>query len=139
MIAVAEAARNVACVGARPAAVTDCLNFASPEKPAGFWQFKRAVEGIAAATEAFGTPVVSGNVSFYNETPEGPIFPTPIIGMLGIMENVNRRCELAFRDEGDIIVLLRADNDPSGGLGGSEYLARIHNVEAGTPPSIDLE
>ncbi len=139
MIAVAEAARNVACVGARPAAVTDCLNFANPEKPIGFWQFKRAVEGIAAATEAFGTPVVSGNVSFYNETPDGAIFPTPVIGMLGILENVNRRCGSAFRDEGDILVMLRGDNDPTGGLGGSEYLALIHKTEAGKPPAIDLD
>jgi len=137
-IAVAEAARNVVCVGARPAAVTDCLNFANPEKPTGFWQFRRAVEGIAAATEALGTPIVSGNVSFYNETPEGAIYPTPVIGMLGILEDVNRRCASAFRDEGDVLVLLRADNDPTGGLGGSEYLSVIHGLEAGPPPSIDL-
>src|SRR5207302_5490553 len=130
--------RNVAGVGARPVAVTDCLNFANPQKPTGFWQFQRAVEGIAAATEAFGTPVVSGNVSFYNETPEAAIFPTPVIGMLGILDDVNRRCGSAFRDEGDIVILLRADSDSTGGLGGSEFLARIHNVEAGIPPSIDL-
>ncbi|HLJ53546.1 MAG TPA: phosphoribosylformylglycinamidine synthase subunit PurL [Chthonomonadaceae bacterium] len=140
-IAVAEAARNVVCVGARPAAVTDNLNFANPEKPAGFWQFRRSVEGIAAATEAFGTPVVSGNVSFYNETPDGPIFPTPTIGMLGVLDDVNRRCQAGFRDdgEGDTIVLLYAYDDPTGGLGGSEYLSLIHGVEAGRPPRIDLE
>ncbi|MCC6727827.1 MAG: phosphoribosylformylglycinamidine synthase subunit PurL [Chthonomonadales bacterium] len=137
-IAVAEAARNLACVGARAVAVTDCLNFGNPEKPAIFWQFRRAVEGIAAAAEALGTPVVSGNVSFYNETPEGAVFPTPVIGMLGILDDVNRRCTLAFRDEGDSLVLLRADDDPTGGLGGSEYLARVHKVEAGRPPAIDL-
>jgi phosphoribosylformylglycinamidine (FGAM) synthase-like enzyme len=139
MIAVAEAARNASCVGARPVAVTDCLNFANPEKPTGFWQFKRAVEGIAAATEALGTPVVSGNVSFYNETPEAAIHPTPVVGMLGILDDVNRRCAAAFREEGDILVLLRADRDPTGGLGGSEYLAVLHGIEAGTPPAIDLE
>ena len=141
-IAVAEAARNVACVGARPAAVTDNLNFANPEKPTGFWQFRRSVEGIALATEAFGTPVVSGNVSFYNETPEyGPIFPTPTIGMLGILDDVNRRTQAAFRDdaEGDTIVLLTAYDDPTGGLGGSEYLSVVHGVEAGVPPRIDLD
>ena len=141
-IAVAEAARNVACVGARPAAVTDNLNFANPEKPTGFWQFRRSVEGIAKATEAFGTPVVSGNVSFYNETADyGPIFPTPTIGMLGIMEDVNKRAQAAFREdaEGDTIVLLTAYDDPTGGLGGSEYLSVIHNIEAGVPPLIDLE
>ena len=117
-IAVAEAARNVACVGARPVGVTDNLNFANPEKPAGFWQFRRSVEGIAAATEAFGTPVVSGNVSFYNETPDGPIFPTPTIGILGILDDVNKRCQAAFRPdgEGDTIVLLTAYDDPTGGL-----------------------
>ena len=141
-IAVAEAARNVACVGARPAAVTDNLNFANPEKPTGFWQFRRSVEGIAKATEAFGTPVVSGNVSFYNETPEyGPIFPTPTIGMLGILDDVNKRTQAGFRPdaEGDTIVLLTAYDDPNGGLGGSEYLSVIHGVEAGIPPHIDLE
>ncbi len=141
-IAVAEAARNVACVGARPAAVTDNLNFANPEKPTGFWQFRRSVEGIAKATEAFGTPVVSGNVSFYNETPDyGPIFPTPTIGMLGILEDVNKRTQAAFREdaEGDSIVLLTAYDDPTGGLGGSEYLSIIHGTEAGVPPLIDLD
>jgi phosphoribosylformylglycinamidine (FGAM) synthase-like enzyme len=141
-IAVAEAARNVVCVGARPVAVTDNLNFANPEKPTGFWQFRRSVEGIAAATEAFGTPVVSGNVSFYNETPEyGPIHPTPTIGMLGILDDVNRRCTAGFRPdgEGDTIVLLTAYDDPTGGLGGSEYLSVIHGEEAGVPPRLDLE
>ncbi len=139
-IAVAEAARNVACVGARPVGVTDNLNFANPEKPAGFWQFRRSVEGIAAATEAFGTPVVSGNVSFYNETPDGPIFPTPTIGILGILDDVNKRCQAAFRPdgEGDTIVLLTAYDDPTGGLGGSEYLSVVHGIEAGTPPKLDL-
>jgi phosphoribosylformylglycinamidine synthase len=138
-IAVAEAARNVVCVGGRPAAITDCLNFPNPEKPAGFWQFRRAVEGLANATERLGTPVVSGNVSFYNETPEGAIYPTPTVGMLGILDNVNRTCVSAFREEGDILVLLRADNDPTGGLGGSEYLSVVHGIEAGRPPHIDLE
>ncbi len=140
-IAVAEAARNVVCVGARPAAVTDNLNFANPEKPTGFWQFRRSVEGIASATEAFGTPVVSGNVSFYNETPDGPIHPTPTIGMLGILDDVNKRCGAAFREdgEGDSIILLSAYDDPNGGLGGSEYLAVIHGIEAGVPPKLDLE
>ena len=140
-IAVAEAARNVACVGARPVGVTDNLNFANPEKPAGFWQFRRSVEGIAAATEAFGTPVVSGNVSFYNETPDGPIFPTPTIGILGILDDVNKRCQAAFRPdgEGDTIVLLTAYDDPTGGLGGSEYLSVVHGIEAGIPPKLDLD
>lgn len=138
-IAVMEAARNVVCVGAQPAAVTDCLNFGSPERPTIFWQFQRAVEGIAAATEALGIPVVSGNVSFYNETPEGAVYPTPVIGMLGILDDPARRCGLAFAEEGDSVVLLRADSDPSGGLGGSEYLSVVHGVDAGPPPRMDME
>ncbi len=140
-IAVAEAARNVACTGARPVAVTDNLNFANPEKPTGFWQFRRSVEGLAAATEAFDTPVVSGNVSFYNETAAGPIFPTPTIGMLGVLDDVNRRCAAAFRPdgEGDTIVLLTAYDDPTYGLGGSEYLSKVHGVEAGKPPLVNLQ
>ena len=137
-IAVAEAARNLVCSGARPAAVTDCLNFANPEKPSGFWQFRRAVEGIAAATEAFGTPVVSGNVSFYNETPETAIYPTPVIGMLGILDDLRHRRSSAFVEEGHPLVLLRADSDPSGGLGGSEYLEVVLGRVAGAPPAIDL-
>lgn len=138
-IAVAEAARNVVCVGARPAGITDNLNFGNPEKPDRFWQFRRAVEGIAAAAETFQTPVVSGNVSFYNETPDGPIFPTPTIGMLGILDDINRRCQPAFRKEGDILLLLEAYSDPTGGLGGSEYISLIHEREAGPPPYVDLE
>ena len=140
-IAVAESARNVVCVGARPVAVTDNLNFANPQKPDNFWQFRRSVEGIASATEAFNTPVISGNVSFYNETPDGPIHPTPTIGMLGILDDVNKRCGAAFREdgEGDTIVLLTAYDDPNGGLGGSEYLAVLHGIEAGIPPKLDLD
>jgi phosphoribosylformylglycinamidine synthase len=140
-IAVVEAARNVACVGARPVAVTDNLNFANPEKPTGFWQFRRSVEGLASATEAFNTPVVSGNVSFYNETPDGPIFPTPTIGMLGVLDDVNRRCGAAFRPdgEGDQLVLLTAYDDPTGGLGGSEYLNLQHGKQEGKPPIVNLE
>jgi phosphoribosylformylglycinamidine synthase len=138
-LAVLEAARNVACMGARPAAVTDNLNFANPEKPTGFWQFRRSVEGIANATEFLGTPVISGNVSFYNETPQGPIFPTPTIGMLGIVENLQNICQPAFREEGDLLVLLTAYEDETGGLGGSEYLSLLHGVESGVPPRADLQ
>lgn len=138
-IAVMEAARNVVCVGAQPTAVTDCLNFATPEKPTVFWQFRRAVEGIAAATEALGIPVVSGNVSFYNETPDGAVLPTPVIGMLGILDRPEHMRGLAFQEEGDSIFLIRADNDPTGGLGGSEYLSVVHRLEGGAPPVMDLE
>ncbi|MGB9613064.1 MAG: phosphoribosylformylglycinamidine synthase subunit PurL, partial [Candidatus Margulisiibacteriota bacterium] len=105
-IAVAEAARNLVVVGAEPAAVTDCLNFGNPEKPDRFYQFKSCVEGIADACRFFELPVVSGNVSFYNESPKGAIYPTPTIGMIGIIRDIERRCTVPFKDEGDIIVLL---------------------------------
>ncbi|MBV9852265.1 MAG: phosphoribosylformylglycinamidine synthase subunit PurL, partial [Armatimonadetes bacterium] len=119
-IAVAEAARNLSCVGATPLAVTDCLNFANPEKPDGFWQFRRAVEGLADACEALGTPVISGNVSFYNETPERAILPTPTVGMVGLLPDADKRVTLRFKSEGDLIYLV-GDGRPT--LGGSEYLS----------------
>ena len=102
-IAVAEAARNLSCVGATPLAVTDCLNFASPEKPEGFWQFQQAVAGLADACEAFGTPVISGNVSFYNETPEQAIYPTPTVGMVGLLPDASKRVTMGFKNEGDLV------------------------------------
>ena len=135
-IAVAEAARNLSCVGATPLAVTDCLNFASPEKPEGFWQFRRAVEGLADACEALGTPVISGNVSFYNETPERAIFPTPTVGMVGLLPDADKRVTLGFKNEGDYIYLVGV-GEPT--LGGSEYLAVVHGQEVGRPPALDME
>jgi len=135
-IAVAEAARNLSCVGATPLAVTDCLNFASPEKPEGFWQFRRAVEGLADACEALGTPVISGNVSFYNETPERAIFPTPTVGMVGLLPDADKRVTLGFKNEGDLIYLI-GGGEPT--LGGSEYLAVIHGQEVGRPPALDMD
>ena len=140
-IAVAEAARNLACVGATPLAVTDCLNFANPEKPDGFWQFRRAVEGLADACEALGTPVISGNVSFYNETPERAIFPTPTVGMLGLLPDADKRTTMGFKNAGDAVFLIGPGFLGSGrpSLGGSEYLAVIHNLEVGTPPVLDLQ
>jgi phosphoribosylformylglycinamidine synthase len=138
-LAVAEAARNLSCVGARPAAVTDCLNFPSPEKPAGFWQFRRAVEGMAAACEFFGTPVVSGNVSFYNETPDGAIYPTPTVGMVGVFDEDVAPLGLAFQGDGDLIYLLRpAGWQNESGIGGSEFLHVIHGRDEGAPPRLDL-
>jgi phosphoribosylformylglycinamidine synthase II len=139
-IAVAEAARNLSCVGAVPKAVTDCLNFPSPEKPEGFWQFRRAVEGMAAACDAFGTAVVSGNVSFYNETPDGAIYPTPTVGMVGVFDEGVTPCGLAFQNDGDLIYLLRPDGWASEtGIGGSEYLSLIHGRDEGAPPRLDME
>jgi phosphoribosylformylglycinamidine synthase len=109
-IAVAEAARNISCVGATPKAVTDCLNFPSPEKPEGFWQFRRAVEGMAEACDALGTKVVSGNVSFYNETPDGAIYPTPTVGMVGVFDDGVVPLGQSFQSDGDLIYLLRPLN-----------------------------
>ena len=140
-IAVAEAARNLSCSGARPLGVTDCLNFASPQRPEVFWQFRRAVEGMAAACEHFGLPVVSGNVSFYNETPEQAIFPTPVVGMVGLIEDVQRHCTAAFKAPGQHVVLLGPGpaQGEADGIGGSEYLKVIHGLEVGRPPRLDLD
>jgi phosphoribosylformylglycinamidine synthase subunit PurL len=110
-IAVAEAARNLVVTGAEPAAVTDCLNFGNPEKPDRFYQFKSCVEGIVDICKFFELPVVSGNVSFYNESPTGPILPTPAIGMVGIIKDINRRCTAPFKDEGDLVVLLGSNKE----------------------------
>ncbi len=138
-MAVAEAARNLSCVGATPKAVTDCLNFPSPEKPEGFWQFRRAVEGMAQACEFFATPVVSGNVSFYNETPDGAIFPTPTVGMVGVFDEGVEPVGLAFQSDGDLIYLLRPEgSDAVSGLDGSEYLSLVHGREEGKP-TLDLD
>ncbi|HEX5437447.1 MAG TPA: phosphoribosylformylglycinamidine synthase subunit PurL [Gemmatimonadaceae bacterium] len=135
-IAVAEAARNVACVGGRPKAITNCLNFGNPERPEVFYQFREAVAGMGEACRALGTPVTGGNVSLYNESPRGAIFPTPVVGMIGLVESLVHVTGASFRAEGDAIVLL---GEPTLELGGSEYLARIHNVVAGAPPNCDLE
>ncbi|MHB9037470.1 MAG: phosphoribosylformylglycinamidine synthase subunit PurL [Armatimonadota bacterium] len=147
-IAVAEAARNLACAGARPIGATDCLNFGNPEKPEAFWQFERAVKGLADACDFFGAPVVSGNVSFYNETPDAAIYPTPVIGLLGLIDDVEKRCTSEFKNQGDFIVLISGapdDDDRGAGvcesesLGGSEYLNTIHGLAVGRPPMLDLE
>jgi phosphoribosylformylglycinamidine synthase subunit PurL len=118
--------------------VTDCLNFPSPEKPSGFWQFRQAVNGMAAACEALKTPVISGNVSFYNETPEGAIYPTPTVGMVGVFPESVTPCGLSFQSDGDIIYLLRPANANDSGIGGSEYLSLIHGRDEGRPPYLDL-
>ena len=135
MIAVAEAARNLVCVGAEPVAVTDCLNFGNPEKPEVYYQLHEAIRGIADACRALETPVISGNVSLYNETSGSAIYPTPVIGMLGILEDVERHLTSRFQEDGDIVVLVGAL--PREGLAASEYLATIHGRVMGEP-SIDL-
>ncbi len=135
-IAVAEATRNLVCSGAHPAAVTDCLNFGNPEKPESFWQFKNCVEGIADACRSFNIAVVSGNVSFYNENPKGAINPTPTIGMIGVINNINKTCLQSFKQEDDIIILLGYCREE---LGASEYLQEIHNVTKGNVPQLDLK
>jgi len=135
-IAVAEAARNVTCAGGDPAAVTDCLNFGSPEKPEVFWTLYEAVRGMADACKAFDVPVISGNVSFYNESFGRPIYPTPTVGLVGLLDDVERHCTLDFKDEGDVIVLV---GESEAELGGSEYLKVEHDLVAGCPPALDLE
>lgn len=134
--AVAEAARNVSCVGAEPIAVTNCLNFGNPEKGPISWQLRRAIEGMAQACEAFGIPVISGNVSLYNESSGDPIYPTPVVGMLGLMEDAERFAGTGFCREGDTIFLL---GDASPVLDGSEYQKRWFGVVEGRIPDVDLE
>jgi phosphoribosylformylglycinamidine synthase len=134
-IAVAEAARNVACVGARPMAITNCLNFGNPTRPDIFFQFREALAGMSEACVALGTPVTGGNVSLYNESPAGAVYPTPTIGMVGLLEDVSKATPMEFREADDAIVLL---GEPTDEIGASEYLAWIHGVVAGAPPACDL-
>jgi len=136
MLAVAEAARNVACAGARPLAATNCLNFGNPERPAIMWQFAKAVEGIGAACRALDVPITGGNVSLYNETDGKAIYPTPIIGVVGLLEHADRVVSRRFHETGDTIVLLGTGR---GELGGSEYLKVVHDLVRGVPPELDLE
>jgi len=135
-IAFAEAARNVASSGGDPAAITDCLNFGNPEKPEVFWTFHEAVRGLADACRAFGVPVISGNVSFYNESFGSPIYPTPTVGLVGLLDDVNLHATSAFKDEGDVVVLVGESLEE---LGGSEYLKAEYGLVAGRPPALDLE
>src|SRR6266436_6449732 len=134
-LAVAEAARNLACSGALPIGTTDCLNFGSPEKPEIMWQFERAIEGISEACRALDAPIVGGNVSFYNETEGRAIHPTPAIAMVGLLDDVQGALTQWFRKEGDLIFLL---GDAGGSLAASEYLALLHGLEAGSPSPVDF-
>jgi phosphoribosylformylglycinamidine synthase II len=155
MHAVAEAARNVAASGARPIAATNCLNFGNPEKPEVMWQFSQAIDGLTEACTALGTPITGGNVSFYNETLGKSIYPTPVIGVLGVIEDVSRVLKIAFREEGDTILLLDgaglsemacvgaryivpSSDDLAREFCSSEYSKVIAGVTAGEPPAIDL-
>ncbi len=136
MIAVAEACRNLACVGARPIGVTNCLNFGNPEKPEVMWQFKKVVEGMAEACCFFSIPVTGGNVSFYNDTEGISIYPTPVLGVVGLIDDINSAVSPRFKEAGDVIVLLGENKEE---LGGSEYLKAAFDLEKGPPPGIDLE
>jgi phosphoribosylformylglycinamidine synthase len=133
-IAVTESARNVACAGARPMAITNCLNFGNPKKPDTFYMFREAVGGMGDACRALGTPVTGGNVSLYNESPAGAVYPTPIIGMVGVLDDIDHATGSQFRTPGDQIVLL---GEPTDEIGGSEYLLTIHGEVAGAPPHCD--
>ncbi len=135
-IAVAEAARNVACTGGRPMAITNCLNFGNPKKPEVFFQFREAVYGMGDACRALGTPVTGGNVSLYNENPQGAVFPTPTIGMVGLIDDVSHATRSTFSAVGDSIVLLGTCSNE---LGASEYLTRVHGLTIGAVPVVDLD
>jgi phosphoribosylformylglycinamidine synthase II len=156
-IAVAEAARNLTCSGARPLALTDCLNFGNPYKPQNFWQLREAVEGVAEACREFGTPITGGNVSLYNESPDGVVDPTPTIAMVGLIDHENHITTQWFKNEGDAIILVGSVagvgdpgqrkpgqsnaagiNDPGYNLGGSHYVKVCHGLKIGPPPHVDL-
>ncbi len=134
-IAVAEAARNIIASGGKPIAITDGLNFGNPNKPDRYWQFRESIIGIGEACRELDTPVISGNVSLYNETEMQAIHPTPIIGMVGVLEDVEKNCTIDFKEEGDVIILLGETKDE---IGGSEYLARIHGLEKGEIPFLNF-
>ena len=135
-IAVAEAARNLSCKGAKPKAVTDCLNFGAPENRASYWQLEQAIEGLSEACRFFETPVISGNVSLYNEKEGKSIDPTPVVGMVGVVGDYRQVCSLAFKKENDLIFLLGESEEE---LGGSEYLEVVHKLKCGVPPVLDFE
>jgi phosphoribosylformylglycinamidine synthase len=140
-IAVAEAARNLACSGALPLGTTDNLNFGNPHNPEIFWQLKESVRGLAEACRVFNAPVTGGNVSLYNQSPEGAIDPTPTVAMVGLIEKPAYITTQWFKDEADVIILLGDvvdTNDPLLGLGGSAYLQVVHGLKTGTPPRCDL-
>ncbi len=134
--AVAESARNIVCSGAKPIAVTNCLNFGNPYKPEVYWTFSEVIRGMSEACIKFATPVTGGNVSFYNENPTGAIYPTPVIGMLGLMNDVSNTTTQSFKQAGDLILLLGKECQE---IGGSEYLKTIHSIVSGNAPLVDLD
>lgn len=135
-MAVAEAARNLVCTGAEPLAITDCLNFGNPERPDIYYQLKECIRGMAAACRRLNIPVISGNVSLYNETKGMAVYPTPVVGMVGLIEDIEKHCTSGFKNDGDVVFLLGGDGE--GNLAGSEYLEVVHGLVAGRP-LIDLD
>ncbi|MGN6211611.1 phosphoribosylformylglycinamidine synthase subunit PurL [Parafilimonas sp.] len=136
MIAVAEAARNIVCSGGEPIGVTNCLNFGNPYIPEVYYQFVKAVQGMGEACRKFNTPVTGGNVSFYNQNPEGPVYPTPTIGMVGVLDNADDKMTLDFKNDGDVIVLIGTQKND---IGSSEYLHKIKCVELSPAPYFDID
>lgn len=136
MIAVSEAARNIVCSGAQPLGVTNCLNFGNPYDPEVYYQFVHAIKGMGEACRKFETPVTGGNVSFYNQNPDGPVFPTPTIGMVGLLEDINNKMTLDFKEEGDLIYLLGSSTND---INSSQYLSKICGIEFSPAPYFDLE
>jgi phosphoribosylformylglycinamidine synthase len=136
MIAVSEAARNIVCSGGQPLGVTNCLNFGNPYDPEVYYQFVHAIKGMGEACRKFDTPVTGGNVSFYNQNPDGPVYPTPTIGMVGLLEDVNDKMTMDFKEEGDVIYLLGAiTND----INSSQYLSKLCGIEFSPAPYFELE
>ena len=135
MIAVSEAARNIVCSGGEPIGVTNCLNFGNPFDPEVYYQFVYAIKGMGEACKAFDTPVTGGNVSFYNQGPEGPVYPTPTIGMVGVLEDIRKKMTLDYKEEGDLLYLVGVSSDD---INSSEYLHKLHGVEFSPAPHFDL-
>lgn len=136
MIAVSEAARNIVCSGGLPLGITNCLNFGNPYDPQVYYQFVHAIKGMGEACKKFDTPVTGGNVSFYNQSPDGAVYPTPTIGMVGLLENINDKMTLDFKAEGDVIFLIGTSSND---INSSEYLHKLHKVEFSPAPHFDLE
>jgi phosphoribosylformylglycinamidine synthase len=135
-LAVAEAARNIIATGAQPLAVTDCLNFANPDRPEVYWEMEETIDGLAHACRTLEIPIVSGNVSLYNESAgEVGIYPTPVVGMVGLIEDYGQRLQAGFKHDGDFVLLIGSSHND---LGGSEYLKVLHGKVAGRPPALDL-